>query len=65
MEAKISRLISIKDVQDALSCSRSTVLRLIERGILEDRKIGKSRKILQHSLEDLILNGTESNVLEE
>jgi len=65
MTQKISRLISIKDVQDALSCSRSTVLRLIERGILEDRKIGKSRKILQHSLEDLILNGTESNVLEE
>jgi len=67
MEAKISRLISIKDVQDSLSCSRSTVLRLIDKGILEDRKIGHSRKVLQHSLEDLMLNGYDGteNVLEK
>ena len=67
MTQKISKLLSIKAVQDALSCSRSTVLRLIDKGILEDRKIGHSRKVLQHSLEELILNGTDGteNVLEE
>ena len=68
MTQKISRLISIKQVQDALSCSRSTVYRLIDKGILEDRKIGFSRRVLQHSLEDLIANGydgSETNVLED
>ena len=67
MTQKISKLLSIKTVQEALSCSRSTVLRLIDKGILEDRKIGHSRKVLQHSLEELILNGTDGteNVLEE
>ena len=59
MPQKISRLINIKDVENSLSCSRSTVLRLIDKGILEDRRIGKSRKILLHSLENLMLNGYE------
>ena len=55
--SKPKKLLRIRDVQERLGVSRSFVYRFMDKGILESRKIGKARRVLEHSLDKLIEEG--------
>jgi len=57
MEKPLSKLVRIKEAQDLLGVSRSYVYRLMDKGILESRKIGNARRIVAESLRNILENG--------
>ena len=57
MEKPLSKLVRIKEAQDLLGVSRSYVYRLMDKGILESRKIGNARRIVADSLRNILENG--------
>tara|TARA_R100000808_G_scaffold712_1_gene3447 strand:+ start:1268 stop:1495 length:228 start_codon:yes stop_codon:yes gene_type:complete len=64
METLPKKLLRIKDVQERLGVSRSYIYILMDKGILESRKIGNARRVLEHSLDKLIEDGYEEDVRE-
>ena len=65
METLPKKLLRIKDVQERLGVSRSYIYILMDKGILESRKIGNARRVLEHSLEKLIEEGYENEQTNE
>ena len=61
METIPKKLLRIKDVQERLGVSRSYIYILMDKGILESRKIGNARRVLEHSLDKLIEQGYEND----
>ena len=57
----LSKLLPIKVAQEHLGCSRSFVYKLMDKGILESRKIGNARRILEQSLIKLLEQGYEDD----
>jgi len=54
--AKENKLLKIKEVMEILSCSRTFVYTLLDRGLLKSRKIGNARRILESSVMEVINN---------
>jgi len=46
---------------ERLSCSRSFIYTLIDKGYLETRKLGTARRILEISLEKVLQEGYEND----
>ena len=62
METKAkSNLITIRQCMDRLSCSRSFIYTLIDRGLLETRKLGTARRVLEESLNNLLEKGYDND----
>ena len=57
MEKPLSKLVRIKEAQDLLGVSRSYVYRLMDKGVLESRKIGNARRVVAESLRNILENG--------
>ena len=57
METIPKKLLRIKDVQERLGVSRSYIYILMDKGILESRKIGNARRIVADSLRNILENG--------
>ena len=56
-----SNLITIRECMERLSCSRSFIYTLIDKGYLETRKLGTARRILEISLEKVLQEGYEND----
>ena len=54
----VPRLLSVSDVMHALSCSRSTVNRLMDSGTLKSIRIGGMRRIREDEIARLIKGAT-------
>jgi len=46
---------------DRLSCSRSFIYTLIDKGYLETRKLGTARRVLENSLDKVLQEGYEED----
>jgi excisionase family DNA binding protein len=56
-----SNLITIRECMERLSCSRSFIYTLIDKGHLETRKLGTARRILENSLNKVLQEGYEND----
>lgn len=56
-----SNLITIRECMDRLSCSRSFIYTLIDKGYLETRKLGTARRVLENSLDKVLQEGYEED----
>lgn len=64
MFARYPDVMSIQDIQEALSVGRSTAYRLIDSGLIKHWRIGKSIKIPKTYLLDYIADSCYSNSVE-
>ena len=54
-------LVTIQQCMERLSCSRTFIYHLLDKGLLESRKLGKSRRIVESSLDKLLKEGYEND----